>query len=516
MSDGSRGPAVRLDAGLVAGARNPGSPVESFKGIPFAAPPVGPRRWRPAGPVEPWSGTRPALAFGPAPLQSQPRRNTVMSATNFADHRELVMSEDCLYLNVWTPDSAGAGLPVMVWIGGGGNRFGWGSQDLYDGERLAARGVVVVTLNYRLGSLGFLAHPDLTRESPQQASGNYALTDLLAALRWVQANAAAFGGDPDRVTVCGNSAGSAHITHLMTSPEAEGLFSAAIGQSSAGFDSDHRPSVTLAEAEALGQEFVRAHGVTDVGELRTLAGSELIAGGSVGAIVDGWILPGDTRSAFEAGRQARIPLLVGNNADEGSVYAPRLSAAQFQAQAAELGPLREDYLRAYPAADDAQAHASARASVGDARMCWGTWKWAGLHRATSGQPVYLYRFAHQPPIPDGLPAAKDGAGAYGAYHTSELFYMWDNLSARDWAWTETDRRLADTMASAWVRFAAEHDPGGGSLGEWPVFSDDERGPVMYFADRSQLGPVPALGAMRVQDEIVAARRDRTGTVVAGG
>jgi para-nitrobenzyl esterase len=214
---------VLTNAGRLSSGTARDAAVQVFRGVPFAAPPVGPLRWTPAAEPARWEGVRPARRFAPSPVQTQPRARTVTYQGNFADRVPLVMSEDCLYLNVWTPSLSGADrLPVIVWLYGGANRYGSGSQELYEGTRLAGRGAVIVTLNYRLGPLGFLAHPGLTAESPQDSSGNYALTDVIAALRWVQENVAAFGGDPGRVTLAGNSAGARLISHLRPRPSRTG------------------------------------------------------------------------------------------------------------------------------------------------------------------------------------------------------------------------------------------------------------------------------------------------------
>ncbi len=504
----SAGPTVTIDTGTLEGLAGDG--MFRFFGIPFAASPAGEMRWRPAAPPRPWDGVRLATSFAPAPVQSQPRRRSIMYQANFAEPRELVMSEDCLYLNVWTPELGAAGLPVMVWVPGGGNRFGWGTQGIYDGTHLARRGVVVVTLSYRLGALGFLSHAELRRESADGAAGNYALTDVLAALGWVQRNVAAFGGDPGAVTIFGNSAGAAHISHLMASPLASGLFRRAIGQSGSGF----KPMASAAEADADGVRFAQDHRASTLAELRDLGAAELV-GGSFEVIVDGHVLEQPTRAVFESGGQIAVPLLAGTSDDEGSPYAARYDAASFRAHAGRQGVDAEEYLSVYPAATDEEAARSSRRSTSCARFYWPLWKWATTHARTSGQPVYMYRFERVPPLPPDLDllAPPDGAGGYGAFHTAELFYMWDNLQARPWPWQEHDARLAAAMAGSWVSFAATGDPGapgGAGAGErWEPVADPLKGPVMRFGDEIRLGPLPELAALELQDKTERDLRRRT-------
>ncbi|MCP9984828.1 carboxylesterase family protein [Actinomadura madurae] len=317
---GAASPRARTAAGRLVGQWD--GPIAVFRGIPFAEPPVGDLRWRPPRPAAGWDGERDAHSFGPAPLQPEPPRDSAMYQSNFADRRALVMSEDCLYLNVWTPDPApGAGLPVMIWIHGGGNRYGHGSQDIHDGGGTARRGVVVVTLNHRLGALGFLAHPGLAAEDDVGASGNYGTLDILAALTWVRANIAAFGGDADRVTLAGNSAGAAHICHLMASRSARPFFRAAIGQSASGVGRAEGPLPSQAEAQKHGLAYADGFGGRDIASLRRISGIELTVRGRFGPVVDGRVLTEATDDVFDAGRQHAVPLMVGTNLDEGTVYA---------------------------------------------------------------------------------------------------------------------------------------------------------------------------------------------------
>jgi para-nitrobenzyl esterase len=421
-----------------------------------------------------------------------------MFHANFADRRSLVMSEDCLYLNVTTPDPARhAGLPVLVWVHGGGNRFGYGSQDIHDARSLARRGIVVVTFNYRLGALGFLSHPGLSRESDDGTSGNYGLMDVIAVLRWVAASIGAFGGDPARVTAAGNSAGAALACHLMGAPCAAGLFSRVIGQSSSGIFRAEGAMMTLGGAEAHGLDYAGSLSAPDVVALRQLSALEVSAAGQFGPVVDGGVLTADTQEVFASGRQAAVPLLVGSNRDEGSVYARTADAAAIAALAATDAAVAG----IYPAGSAEDRRRSARMYVGDTRFVWPVWRWAATHSATSAAPAWVYRFEREPPLPRDieLMAPPDGGAGYGVFHTAELPYMWDNLDTRAWPWERADRQLAQIMASAWVRFAESGDPNGGGLAPWPALGAAPAPSVMRFADGASLAPPYRFAAMKLLD-----------------
>ncbi|WP_416985297.1 carboxylesterase/lipase family protein [Streptomyces sp. T028] len=466
--------------------------VAVFRGIPFAEPPVGDLRWRPPRPAARWDGERRAYDFGPAPLQPQPPRDSIMYHTNFADRRALVMSEDCLYLNVWTPDPApGTALPVMVWIHGGGNRYGHGGQEIHDGAAMAGRGLVVVTLNHRLGALGFLAHPELAAEDELGASGNYGLLDIVAALTWVREHITAFGGDPDRVTLAGNSAGAAHICHLMASPATRSLFRAALGQSASGIGRAEGPLADQAEAQKQGLRWAQAFGDRDLAGLRRLDGVELVLRGHFGPVVDGRVLTEPTDTVFAAGRQHAVPLLVGSNTDEGSVYTTLDVLRRL--------PVEPGTDEVYPVRDTEEARRTARRFTGESRFTYPVWHWATAHRGTA--PTWLYRFTRTPPLPEDLPLAppRDGLPGYGVHHTAELPYSLDTLHCRPWPWTDTDRELARTMADAWARFVETADPNGGELPSWPAFTGDE---VMVLGEHVALGSVERPEAMRLLADCV--------------
>jgi len=475
---------ARTTGGRLVGEWDTGIAV--FRGIPYAEPPVGELRWRPPRPAAGWDGERRAYDFGPAPLQPQPPRDSIMYHTNFADRRALVMSEDCLYLNVWTSDPAGRGLPVMVWIHGGGNRYGHGGLDLHDGRALARRGLVVVTLNHRLGALGFLAHPELAAEDDLGASGNYGLLDMVAALTWVRENIAAFGGDPDRVTLAGNSAGAAHICHLMASAAARPLFRAAVGQSASGIGRAEGPLPDQSAAQKQGLCWAGEFGDRDITGLRRTSGVELVLKGHFGPVVDGRLLTEPTDDVFASGRQHAVPLLVGSNLDEGSVYT--------SLDALRRLPVEPGSDEVYPVRDAGQARRAVRQFTGESRFTYPVWHWATAHRASAR--TWMYRFTRTPPLPPGLDLAAppDGLPGYGVHHTAELPYVLDNLDQRPWPWSELDHELARTMADAWARFVGTGDPNGGALPAWPVFTGPE---VMFFGDTVEAGVFDRLEAMKL-------------------
>lgn len=464
---------VRVEQGQLSGAPGRSSDVRVYKGVPFAAPPVGDLRWKPPLPPAPWQGVRQATQFGNVCAQPPLPTNGVYSGATPPP-----ISEDCLYLNIWTPaKSPGDRLPVMVWIHGGGFAHGTGAAVGYDGENLARKGVIVVTINYRLGVFGFLALPELTAESPHHASGNFALLDQVAALEWVQKNIAAFGGDPTRVTIFGESAGSSSVSVLMASPLAKGLFSRAIGESGASFG----PMPSLADAEKQGLQFASILGVArdTLKSLRAKSADELIkATGDDDAepIVDGWVLPQSVYSIFAEGKQNDASLIVGNNANEGGNLAPLpngITAAQFAENARKnFGPFADQFLQAYPAATDDQAVAAHFASFRDALFGWNMRIWARLETETGHRRAYRYYFSRVPPGP---------GSRLGAFHGSDLAYVFENYPFRifyqDW-----DKQLGEMIENYWANFARTGDPNGESLPKWPIY-DPSRDDLLEFGDQ---------------------------------
>ncbi|WP_297691502.1 carboxylesterase family protein [Phenylobacterium sp.] len=495
---------VNTAGGPVIGMPAWGHGVRVFKGIPFAAPPIGPLRWRPPQPAAPWSGVLAATKFSPACMQQARPKGVAPWATG-----ENGISEDCLYLNVWTPaKSAGDRLPVMVWIYGGGGREGSGAEALYAPDNLAKRGVVVVSFNYRVNLFGWMAHPALSAESPDHASGDYGALDQVAALRWVKANIAAFGGDPDKVTIFGESGGSRSVNWLMASPMARGLFRGAIAQSHTVFDRME----TLKEAEARGAAFAAAAGAPSLEALRAMPAEALMAAylkmpnpGMNAAIVDGAFLPADIRTIFEKGRQNDVALITGGTADEpgGRTHpgGPPKTAADYVAWLKDAyGPVAERLLAVYPAASDAQAQASYHALLRDANFA-GHRTWARLQTKTGKAPVWLYLFSHAPPAygPDGRATRQAGAP-----HGSDVAYAFDNLRYADLQWDAADGLMARITADYWVNFAKTGDPNGPGLSAWPKY--DARSEQMLDLDLPpRARPVMNPGALDALDQVLRGR-----------
>jgi para-nitrobenzyl esterase len=482
---------VSTESGAISGVRENGLRV--YKGVPFAAPPLGELRWRPPLRVAPWSGTRKADAFAPACMQT---------GVSMPGETPPTVSEDCLYLNIWTPaTSARERLPVIVWIYGGGYINGSASMPLYWGDRLAHKGVIVVTVAYRLGPLGFLALPELTRESPQHSSGNYGLMDQIAALEWVQRNIAAFGGDAKNVTIAGQSSGSISVSILMASPRAKGLFQRAIGESGGLFEPlQLAPKYLLANAELDGQKYAASLGATTLKELRQLPAIQLTgnAGGIVHPVIDPYVLPLSPYEAFTAGKQNDVPLLLGSNAEEARslVDVTQVTAATFDRGIEQsYGQLPAPLLAAYPHSTDAEARQARFGLERDLRFGWDMWAWARLQAGTGRQPVYYYSFKQQSPFPAGSVYA-----GWGASHFAELWYVFDHLNQSPWNWTAADRKLAEEISSYWVNFAKSGDPNGPGLPRWPAFSNAES-KVLYLGDPVTVGGVANLDSLKTFDAV---------------
>lgn len=482
--------AVRIGTGLIAGKRvGDDGQVRVYKGIPFAAPPVGKLRWQPPQPPAAWEGMRACTEFGSVCPQ-----NPYPAGSIYAQPPQ-PQSEDCLYLNVWTAaDKAGEKRPVMVWIHGGALMRGSGSLGVYDGESLARKGVVLVTINYRLGPFGYFAHPALSHESPQGSSGNYGVLDQIAALTWVQRNIAALGGDPGRVTIFGESAGSWSVCALVASPLAKGLFHGAIGQSGGCFaPMQHlkQERQGLPPAEKAGEGLAAILGCEKAADplvaLREKTALEILAAaardpaqGRTRANVDGWVFPREIFEIYSEGQQNPVPVMVGSNADEGTSLVPTTptSIDGFLATSKrKYGDLTDRFLNVYPVASPSDVSGAFLHSVRDEWFTWEMRTWARMTKKAGGT-AYLYYFSRVPPRPD--------AEKYGAYHAAEIVYVFDNLSKTPWTQQPADRALAEAMSGAWVRFAASGNPQNVKLPAWAAY-DLEKEPYLDFGSSIRPG-----------------------------
>jgi para-nitrobenzyl esterase len=481
---------VRVDTGLVSGVAGTNPEIRVFKGLPFAAPPVGDLRWRPPQPALPWEGVRAANAFSANCMQRAAGGGAFPPYGG--DRSATAMSEDCLYLNVYTGAAAARDRrPVMVWIHGGAYTSGAGA--IYEGEELAHQGVVVVTVNYRLGVFGFLAHPELTKESATHSSGNYAFLDQIAALRWVQKNIAAFGGDPSRVTIFGESAGSWSVNNLVATPLARGLFQRAIGESGGQFSITR----TLAEAEEAGRSFATGAGAASLSALRAMPADAVnrANGFQTSATVDGWVFPQDVATIFRTGRQNDVPVIIGSNANEGSIFTAETTTGQsFRQQSQRRYAADTDaFLKLYPFTTDQEARVAQAASMRDQTFGWEMRTWARLQTQTGKSKVYLYYFSHVPPMPN--------AAWLGAQHGAEIPYAFNwpsGTHSTQVAWTDIDRKLAGQVSAYWVNFATTGDPNGRNLPRWDAYqTKDDR--AMGFADAPAMIPVPNQPALDFLD-----------------
>ncbi len=489
---------VKTASGVVQGASDPATKIRVFKGIPFAAPPVGNLRWQPPQPAAPWRGMKKANVFGPRCMQG-----AIFSDMVF---RDAGPSEDCLYLNVWTPaKKANASLPVMVWIYGGGFQAGAASEPRQDGAALAEKGVVVVSLNYRLGVFGFFSHPELTKESPNHASGNYGLMDQTAALSWVQKNIAAFGGNPENVTIFGESAGSMSVSAQMASPLAKGLFKQAIGESGAVFPLTP-PLPSLAKQEGAGIAFGESIGATNLQQLRAKPADGLLKAALASKEyrfrenVDGYFFPRDPAAIYASGQQAHVALLAGWNADEQSAASffgkDAITKENYEAKVREeFGEHAPEILKLYPADTDEQMKTSARDLASDRFIAYSTWKWLEEQLLTGGAPVYRYHFEQVPPVAAGEPSR-------GAYHSADIKYVFETLDSEKLGWTDSDRKASDMISSYWTNFAKAGDPNGSGLPNWPRYNKADSYQVMHLQVSGSAMPQARPDQLRARYELL--------------
>jgi len=484
---------VKVEEGLLQGTRKGNLTV--YKGIPFAAPPTGDLRWRAPQPAAKWDGVKQALEFGPSPIQGESGPGK---------------SEDCLYLNVWTPAKAATDkVPVLVWIYGGGFAFGSTSEPVYDGEALANKGVVLVSIAYRVGTLGFLAHPELSAENSAHVSGNYGLLDMIAGLTWIQKNISAFGGDPNKVTIFGESAGGIAVSMLCASPLAKGLFHGAISQSGGSFGP---PRVTtypgenlkrLKDAESSGVDYAKKAGVSSLAELRKLDANKLPGGwgsGSSWPIIDGYVIPDDQYKLYEAGKYNDTPILVGYNSDEGLSFTRTKDPKEYINSVNErYGKFSTDLLKAYPVGESTVPK-TARDLTRDAAFGWHTWSWARLQAKTGKSKAYLYYFDQHPDYAQDSPQAGQGSP-----HGQEVAYVFQHLDMSKPGTSPSDVRIAEAMGTYWTNFAKYGDPNGKGMQQWPAFSDGNP-KVMHFKQTPQVGEVPSLESLKTLDAYFRWRR----------
>jgi para-nitrobenzyl esterase len=495
-----------VTGGRVAGTAANG--IVSFKGIPFAAPPIGALRWKAPQPVGTWTGVKQAATYGAACMQDANMMKLFAAP--------LAMSEDCLYLNVWTPaKTAGDKLPVMVWIYGGAFVIGQTSVPAYDGTRLAEKGVVLVSVAYRVGAFGFLAHPELTKESGK-GSGNNGLQDMIAGLRWVRANISKFGGDPGRVTIFGESAGGIAVSMLAASPAAKGLFHRAISESGGSFGparvgTEGGVNVPpLKVAETSGQAFLAKLGANDIKTARSLPADKIQAALGPGLqsnfwpVFDGDVLPRDQYELYQAGRFNDTPVLIGTNSDEGALFAqPGMTVARFEEMIrAGYGKHADAILAVYPHATDAAAAKAANDVFRESLFAWHTWAWAMLQSQKGKGKAYVYYFDHRTPLSPN-----------GANHGAEIGYVFRTLDVPSGPLgfigkpRPEDLAMSELLSSYWTNFAKTGDPNGAGLPAWPAFTPAAQN-AMLFDAKSGARPVPNMTQIKAFDAYYASLREQ--------
>lgn len=478
----SQSPIIQITSGKISGAIEDN--VEVYKGIPFAAPPVGALRWKAPQPVTAWKDVKICTTFSASPMQAEPKPFMVWSKEYLIPEKPI--SEDCLYLNVWTPKSKSKNKKsVFVYIYGGGFQSGGTACPIYDGVATAKKDIVFVSINYRVGVFAFLAHPDLSKEAAYHSSGNYGLLDMIAALKWVKENIAAFGGDPNRVTIGGQSAGAFAVNFLCASPLAKGLFQGAIAESGGSIlHSSLRPSLKLADAEKMGVKFANDLHCADLAALRNKTSEEILkaAGGLKSPIEDGYFLPDAIMKIYETGKQNDVPILMGWN-QEDIVSGPPVSASNYITQIhKQYGTDAEKILAVYPATNDAIAAQSQKELSRDQTFAIQQYVWAATQIKKGKSPVYLYNFNRQLP---GYTAAT----AYGAFHTAEVAFAYDNLKFVDRPFTAVDHQLAKTMSNYWTNFVKNGNPNGNNLPLWNRYEAKENG-VMILDEQIGIKSLP--------------------------
>ncbi len=515
---------VTVPMGVVEGTGPDVAGIRAFKGVPFAAPPVGDLRWAPPAPVKKHDGVIDATKFG--------NRCSQLPLFGDMNFRNVGMSEDCLYLNIWTPAKTGASgkekLPVLVYYFGGGFQAGDGSEPRYDGQSMATKGIVTVTVSYRLGIFGFLAHPELTKASPNHASGNYSLMDQSAALRWVSENIAAFGGDPKKITIAGESAGAYAVSAQMASAMSRNLIAGAISES--GSLLGLQPPTPLAEAEAVGEKFMSAIGAKTLADIRKLTAQELLdavgkeRGARFPVTVDGYFFTETPAATFAAGKQAHVPFLAGWNSQEQGANSvlgkDPATVAGFKAAVERLyGAKAADVLKEYAPANDDDVEPVARALASDRFIAFATWKALDSHGKTSGKPIYRYYYSRPRPkmrpemgnVTAGLaggvirnegPAKPPPPPAKGAVHSAEIEYAMGNLDGNKiYAWDKDDAKVSETMQAYFANFIKTGSPDAKGLAKWPAANKGKDVSVMHIDVNTRVEPETNRGRYLLMDKI---------------
>lgn len=487
---------IVVEGGKISGVKSAEGDVVAYKGIPFAAPPVGELRWKAPQPVVPWSNVKECNAFGPSPMQAKPIPFMVYTSEFLIPEQPI--SEDCLYLNVWTNAHKGAKRPVFLWIYGGGFSSGGTGVPIYDGEAMAKKGVIFVSANYRVGVFGFLAHPDLTKESPNHASGNYGLMDQIAALKWIKKNIAAFGGDPNNITIDGQSAGSMSVNCLVASPVAHGLFNKAIAESGSFMVANPLIQATSLEtAEQQGVKFAVSAHAQSIEDMRKMPAADLMkVQGRFSPIIDGYVLAKPVYQIFAEGAQNNVPVITGWNGDESFVMTFKKKDAYVDQIRKQFGADAGEVLKYYPGNTDEEAARSQVKMSRDQTFAMSGFKWATLQSQQGKAPIYVYNFNRK------LPATPDYV-KYGAFHTGEVAYVMDDLKFLNRPWESTDQPLATLMSSYWVNFIKTGNPNGRGLPEWPKF-DNANQQAMVFDATSGKQPLPDKDALKYMVDRVEA------------
>ncbi|MFZ9472173.1 MAG: carboxylesterase family protein [Sediminibacterium sp.] len=480
-------PTANTNAGKVAGFKE--GNINVFKGIPFAAPPVGDLRWKAPQPVKPWSGVKDCIQFAASPVQGEPIPFMCWSEEFLIPKKPI--DEDCLYLNVWAKNTA-AKKPVLVYIYGGGFRSGGAGCAIYDGKEMAEKDVVFVSINYRVGVFGFLAHPELTKESGYGASGNYALLDMIAALKWVKQNIAAFGGDPNQVTIAGQSAGAFAVNHLCATPLAKGLFKGAIAQSGGSvLTSTLRPTTSLQQAENMGIDFAKHFKVSSIQDLRKISAEDILKSnqGLSYPIEDGYVLPSSIADIYSNGKQNDIALMLGWNLDD-KVTGPPVNAEAYKQQLQkQFGTNAEKVLQYYPATNDAIAATSQDNLSRDGFFGVQGYAWANAQLHKGKSKIFIYNFNRKLP-------AYSAASNFGAFHTGEVPYVFNNLKTVNRPWEDIDIQLADQLSSYWANFVKTGNPNGGNLTHWPSYTT-EKDQVLVIDQQTNATKMPFKDGLRI-------------------